>query len=142
MSDLLSKPLSQPLFWTSFLCLPDGDCRGTKVPHCDCGQKENDICPINEGNPASHPLTCDARIVSYVNQIPLRSSSVHNVCKLLAMTVEECSLKTSNSCLPSDCELCLTGFWFSQKCLSRVSEALNINRTSEGSWEKESGLII
>lgn len=85
-----------------------------KVPHRDCGRKENDICSINEGNPASHPLTCDARIVSDVNQIPPRSSSVHNVCELLAATAEECSLKTSSSLLPSNCELCLTGFWYSQ----------------------------
>lgn len=113
-----------------------------KVPHRDCGRKEKDICPINARNSASHPLTWDARIASDVNQIPPRPSSVHNACKLLAVTVEECSLKTSNSRLPSDCELCLTGLWYSQKCLSHVLEALSINSTSEGSWEKESGLII
>lgn len=59
------------------------------VYHHDSGLKENYIRPKNERKPASHPWTSDARIVSDVNQIPVRSSSVYNVCKLLTVVVDE-----------------------------------------------------
>lgn len=53
--------------------------------------------PINERTPASHPGTSDARTVSGVNHIPVRSSSVCNVPKLLTGMVDGHFLRTEMS---------------------------------------------
>lgn len=92
--NVVSKPLSQSLSQAFLLCLPDADYKGGGVSHHDCGLKENYTRPINEKKPASHPWTKDARIVSDVSQIPVRSSSVYNVCRLLTVMVDGCFLRT------------------------------------------------
>ena len=109
---VFSKPFSPPLLQAFLLCLPDADYKGGRLSHHVCGLKENHTRPINEREPASHPWTSDARIVSDVNQIPVRSSLVCNVCKLLAVMVDGRVLRTevSDSHPPSDFRLCLTGF--------------------------------